>query len=408
MKKVWLIFKHEYLRHVLRKRFLFGLLSFPLIGLLVIGVIALEIAVQMDDTPIGYVNDPAVFLELQPLPQEDSIFASAPIITYETEEQARAALETGEVQAFFVLDPNYLNNGQARMVAQESAAGNVEGDFGDVLRYNLLLNQPSDIANRLTEGDTVISRSVDGSREADTNNFLILIIPLLVGLLFIVAINTSGSYLLQAVVEEKENRTMEIIVTSVSPGQLMAAKTIGNLSVGLTQLIVWVLFALLAVFFTRNLLPVGLSFDLDPAFIVLLVITLLPAFVMIGGLMAAIGAMASESHEAQQIAGLFTLPIVIPYWFISPIMFNPNGGLSVALSMIPFTAPVALPLRAAFTTIPAWQTALAIGLLLLCALGSLWLAGRLFRLGMLRYGKRLRLNEIFTRSKNIQQVNHNE
>jgi len=405
MKKIWLILKHEYLRHVLRKRFLFGLLSFPLIGILVIGVIALEIAVQMDNTPIGYVNNPAIFTELHPLPDDgDSIFSSAPVITFDTEEEAHSALDSGEIQAYFVLDPDYLNNGQARMVAQESVAGNVESDFGDVLRYNLLLNQPPEIVNRLTEGDTVISRSVDGSREADTNNFLILIVPLLVGLLFIVAINTSGSYLLQAVVEEKENRTMEIIVTSVSPGQLMAAKTIGNLSVGLTQLVVWVLFALLAVFFSRNLLPVGLSFDMDPAFIILLVITLLPAFVMIGGLMAAIGAMASESREAQQIAGLFTLPIVIPYWFISPIMFNPNGGLSVALSMIPFTAPVALPLRAAFTTIPIWQLVLAIGLLVLCALGSLWLAGRLFRLGMLRYGKRLRLNEIFGRTKNNQQV----
>ncbi|HWQ47224.1 MAG TPA: ABC transporter permease [Longilinea sp.] len=406
MKKVWLIFKHEYLRHVLRKRFLFGLLSFPLIGILVIGVIALEIAVQMDNTPIGYVNDPQIFTQLQPLPEEDnSIFSSSPVITFATEDEARTALDTGEIQAYFVLDPGYLDNGQARMVAQEAVADNVEGDFGDVLRYNLTLTQPPEVINRLSEGDTVISRSLDGTREADTNNFLILLVPLLVGLIFIVAINTSGSYLLQAVVEEKENRTMEIIVTSVSPGQLMAAKTIGNLSVGLTQLIVWVLFALLTVFFTRNLLPIGLSFDLDPAFIILLVLTLLPAFIMIGGLMAAIGAMASESREAQQIAGLFTLPIMIPYWFISAIMLNPNGGLSVALSMIPFTAPVALPLRAAFTTIPIWQIGLAIGLLVLCAIGSLWLAGRLFRIGMLRYGKRLRWNEIFTRNKNVQQAN---
>ena len=80
-------------------------------------------------------------------------------------------------------------------------------------------------------------------------------------------------------------------------------------------------------------------------------------------------------------------------------MLSPNSPLAIGLSLFPLTAPVTLPLRAAFTTVPIWQILTSIGLLIACALGALWIAGRAFRLGMLRYGKRLALKEIFSRAK---------
>jgi ABC-2 type transport system permease protein len=226
-----------------------------------------------------------------------------------------------------------------------------------------------------------------------------IILPLLAGILFMIAINTSGGYLMHAVVEEKENRTMEVIVTSISPNQLIAAKTIGNLAVGLTQLVIWILFVLILMPLVKYFVPSIGNMGVDPTSILLMAAVFLPAFVMVGALMAAVGATATESREAQQIAGLFTLPIVVPYWFVSAIMLSPNSPLSVGMSLFPLTAPVALPLRAAFTTIPIWQTALTISLLIICALGALWIAGRAFRLGMLRYGKRLAFKEIFSRAK---------
>ena len=101
--------------------------------------------------------------------------------------------------------------------------------------------------------------------------------------------------------------------------------------------------------------------------------------------------------EAQQVAGFFTIPIVIPYWFITAIMFNPNGSIAVGMSLFPLTAPLALPMRAVFTTIPIWQLVVSISLLVLLAVFAVWLAGRVFRLGMLRYGKRIRLKEAFSK-----------
>jgi ABC-2 type transport system permease protein len=113
--------------------------------------------------------------------------------------------------------------------------------------------------------------------------------------------------------------------------------------------------------------------------------------------MALVGATATEAREAQQIAGLFTIPLAIPLWFVSALIANPNSILSVILSIFPFTAPLAISLRAGYTDIPLWQTVLAVVLLVIFAIGALWLAGRAFRLGMLRYGKRLTWREIFAR-----------
>jgi len=90
---------------------------------------------------------------------------------------------------------------------------------------------------------------------------------------------------------------------------------------------------------------------------------------------------------------------MIPLWFINSIMHDPNGPISVGLSLFPLTAPIALPLRAMFTTVPSWQIILTIAILVLLAIFSLWLSARIFRLGMLRFGKRVSLREAFNRAK---------
>jgi ABC-2 type transport system permease protein len=115
--------------------------------------------------------------------------------------------------------------------------------------------------------------------------------------------------------------------------------------------------------------------------------------------MAAIGSVTSEMREAQQISGYFTLPLMAPYWFSYLLMTSPNGPLAVILSFFPLTAPVTLTMRAGFTQIPAWQLIINISELYLMAGISLWLAGKAFRAGMLNYGKRLSLKEVFFRER---------
>jgi ABC-2 type transport system permease protein len=124
-----------------------------------------------------------------------------------------------------------------------------------------------------------------------------------------------------------------------------------------------------------------------------------PAFVLVSAMMAAIGATVSEAREGQQMVGMISLPIWVPYMLTTLLMSNPNSPLAVGMSLFPLTAPLTMLMRDGLTILPAWQIALSSAILVLTAVATIWLAGRAFRIGMLRYGKRLKLREIFARQK---------
>lgn len=399
MSKFWLIFKYEYLRHVMRKRFIFAILSMPFFMAVLVGIGFLAVAVQYKSAPMGYVDQSNLFKNASlPTEKKGDIFPPVKLVRFENEETAQKALENKEIQVFFVIQTNYLASGSVRQISLDKPGPNTTDQFRDFLRYNLLADQPANISRRLVEGTSYEVRSTDGSRQMGEDQWFNVVLPIFAGVLFLIVVNISGGYLLQAVVEEKENRTMEIVITSVSPGQLMAGKIAGNLSVGLTQLLVWLLFALVALTFARMFIPGAENLTIHADFVWLMLLMLLPAFVMIAAMMAAVGATVTETQEAQQIAGLFSLPIAVPFWLLPAMMQSPNGAVALALSFFPLTAPVAMPLRVVFTTVPAWQIAVSIALSVACAAAALWFAGRAFRLGMLRYGKRISWKELLRRA----------
>lgn len=398
MKKFWLVAKHEYLRHVLRKRFIISILSMPIFMIFIIAMSFLSVLLQTNRTPIGYVDHSGVLENAVQPPDAEKSIEYVKMIPFASDTEADAALQKKEIRAYYVLQPDFLTSGKVNLVANDAKGTEGQSQFRKFVLYNLLKDRPAEERERLMEGSLLEIRSLDGVRSTGNNNILGFLVPMLAAILLMISINTSGGYLLQALVEEKENRTMEIVATSVSPEQLMAGKIIGNLSVGLTQIGAWLIVVIIGLVVLVKVAPIGEGFTLDSGYLWLLLLVMLPAFVMIAALMALVGATATESREAQQIAGLFTLPLAVPLWFTSALIANPNSGLSVGLSLFPLTAPLALSLRAGYTNVPLWQTALSILLLIICAVGALWLAGRAFRLGMLRYGKRLTWREIFGRS----------
>jgi ABC-2 type transport system permease protein len=398
MRKFWLVFRYEYLQHVLRKRFIFALLSMPLFVILMVGVGFLAVWAEYDGRPIGYTDLSGVFKDAQVVPPNgDSLFPPIKILRFETEQEARQELDSGKLQTMFVIDSGYLKNGKVKLVAMDATKENTRDEFDSFLHYNLLRGQSDAVRTRLLSGPDITIQSLSSSRRMDKNEFLNILLPLVSGILFVVVINTSGTYLVQALVEEKENRTMEIVVTSVSPGQLMAGKVVGDLLVGLTELVVWLFFGFLAFFFAQRYFPGAENLRINMDSLWLMVLTLLPAFVMVAALMALAGVTTTDSREAQQMAGLFTLPIMIPFFLLTQLMQSPNSPLSIGLSLFPLTAPISMPMRVAFTEVPIWQIGVCLALLVLCAAGALWLAGRAFRLGMLRYGKKLPWRAIFAK-----------
>jgi ABC-2 type transport system permease protein len=396
MKKFWRIFVYEYLRHVLRKRFLFALLSLPLMVLAMAAVGVVIALAQYDARPVGYVDLSGWLKDAKIPPASTSldVFRDQTLLRYENETAAGQALSGGQIQAYYLIQPDYLQTGSVRQVAIKAPSETADSVIRKFLTYNLVSGQSPEVARRILNGDNLQTHALDSSREMNSSQWYQIVIPILAGVLFVMVINISGGYLLQALVEEKENRTMEIVITSVSPSQLMGGKIAGNLSVGLTQLLLWLLFPAIAFLVVARFINLGQEINFSPQYLALTVLTLIPAFVLVAALMATVGATATEAREAQQIAGLFTLPIVVPYWFVTPIITHPNSPLAIGMSLFPLTAPVSLPLRAAFTTVPFWQAALSIGMLFAAAAGAIWLAGRAFRLGMLRYGKRLSWREL--------------
>ncbi len=270
--------------------------------------------------------------------------------------------------------------------------------FYNFMSANLLRNTDQVVANRLVKGSEIIVQSPDGSRSISSKNWFNLVIPMIAGIAFIIAMFSTGGYLMQAVVEEKENRTMEVIITSVSPNQFMAGKIIGDIAIGLSQIFLWMMFIVVPILVLRDRVTILQGIQVAPQTILLLVFVMFPAFILVSALMAAIGATVSEAREGQQMVGMISLPIWIPYMLTGALMSSPNSPLAIGLSLFPLTAPMTMVMRDGLTILPAWQVAASSFLQVICAVGAIWLAGRAFRLGMLRYGKRLKWREVFARN----------
>jgi ABC-2 type transport system permease protein len=400
MNKFLRIMWHEYTRHVWNKRFLFGLLSIPILIVILMVVSIMASILTTNNTPIGYVDQSGMLTNPKTLPvDEDPFIKPVKIYPYNSPADAQAALDGGKIQAFYIIMPDYKETSNTKLFfLQKAPASQIQDQFFRFLKTNLIAGEPDAITTRLTEGTTFIAISADGKRQMGQDEWFNILIPLFAGIMFMMVIMSSGGYLMQAVVEEKENRTMEIVVTSVSPGQLMSGKIIGDMAIGLTQISFWSLFVVLGLLIGRNYVDWIRQIRIGSDMIIILLASLLPSFVMIAAMMATIGATITETREAQQISGLFSLPIMIPYWFTFSFMTDPNGPIAVGLSYFPLTAPVALLLRVGFSQIPTGQLVSIIALLLACAVASIWLAARAFRLGMLSYGKRITLGQILRKA----------
>ncbi|HUV27593.1 MAG TPA: ABC transporter permease [Anaerolineales bacterium] len=390
MNQIWQVMTFEYARHVFRKRFLFALLSLPLFILVMAFVIFLLVRSEFNLKPIGYV-DHSGLLTGPDTTADNTSWVN--LLHFESEEMAQDALQSEQIQAYYVLSSDYLDTRQTKLVALEEPSGVATSQFAQFVRANLLAQFPAEVVQRVTQGNQLVVQSIDGSRQFVQGDWLGFVLPFMVGFIFLVAVFATSGYLLQAVVEEKENRTMELLVTTITPNKLMAGKIVGIIAVGWTQLIVWfgmvLLLALVGSLFID--LPEWISFPMS--YLAFALVLFVPAFIMLAALMVAVGATLTDAQEAQQVTSLFTLPLFIPFWFALTLINHPNGPVAVGLSFFPFTAPITLAIRAGFAPIPPWQIVLSLSLLVICAVAAVWFAGRAFRLGMLRYGQRVAWRE---------------
>ncbi|MEA1976767.1 MAG: ABC transporter permease [Chloroflexota bacterium] len=395
---VWRIAREEFRRNAFRKSFILVLLSLPLMIGLNIGIVLLMNYLEKDIRPIGYVDHAAVILvdELPPDVTDDPV----QFIAFNTEDGAQEALMAEEVQAFYVLSPEYLQTREIRLIYVEEPASKATRQFYDLLRLNLLSDVEPEIQVRIADGTQFLTRTPDGRRSFPSSGPTFQsVLPFFVGMALMMMLLMSAGFLLEGMIKERENRTLEVIVTSTSPGQLVTGKVLGILGISFTQFLTWTLFGLAVVWLGSD--PLGFAWFQDANLewepLLKVVAIGLPTFVMISALLFALGCIMATGQEAQQIGGLSVLISMLPLLAIVKIGTEPNGVLAVILSMVPFFSMMTVALREVFVVVPIWQIILSVGIQILFAIAAIWFAGRVFRLSLLRYGKRLRLWEILTR-----------
>lgn len=197
-----------------------------------------------------------------------------------------------------------------------------------------------------------------------------------------ISVFTAGQYLLTSTIEEKSNRVMEVLLSAVSPMQLMVGKILGQMAVGA------VILAAYAGVGMSGLIYASMQDAVDPLHLVYLAVYFLIAFFLIASLMAAVGSAVSDVKEAQSLLGPVMIVLVIPMILWFPIVRNPNSTFAQAVSFIPPVSPFVMVLRLAGSeAVPFWQIPATIGLGLLSAAFAAWIAAKIFRIGVLMYGK---------------------
>ncbi len=392
--KIWLIARREYLYNIRRRSYLFTAFVVPILSIGLSLVASNFSFSQLDDTGsykrVGIV-DQANIMGVIKLP--------APYEIIDTPEKAAAQLKDKTLDLYFLLPLNYLSTGTIESYSRASIAPGLDTQFGKLVRKALAAKagKPDVIARLQDPIPTLNIRKPDSSQIYDESVLISAIIaPMLFGLLLFLSIMTTSQFLMSGVVEEKENRMMELLATSSRPSEMLWGKIIGLGGLGLTQILIWGVMGLgyAALQGTANIGSTLANLQITPGSLLMLVAYFLLGYLLYGAIMAGIGSTVNAEQESRQIASIISMLAILPFFFIISFLSDPNGPLATGLSLFPVTAPVAMTMRAAFTVVSPWQIGLSLCLMLISVIVVVWIAARVFRLGMLSYGKRLGIRDI--------------
>ena len=397
MNKTLLILRHEFGHTVRRRGFIVMTLIVPLIALLLIGVFQLISGIAgptVEAMTIGYVDELGGF-------QQYTSQGNITLVRFDTANDATDALVRGGIKEYFVIPQDYISTGvinRYTLERQLAASPAITAAINNFLLNNLLVGKvPEATITRIEAPLNLISTRLTetGAVAPEQGGYGNFVIPFVFGILLALSIIVSSTYLLQGLGEEKENRLIEILLSSVSARQLLTGKVLGIGAAGLVQVAVWVISAPLLLNLASSSIGGFISTIQLPAnFIVLAVVYFILGYSLFAVISASVGAVSSGSREGQQLIGVFTLPLLIPLWFTSLIMFFPDSPIWVFFAIFPLSAPVEVIIRLGVSVIPAWQLVASMAVLVLSIIGILLLTIRIFRTYLLMYGKRPGIGEV--------------
>lgn len=394
MNKVLTVARREYLYNLKRPAFLFAVFGVPLFTFVIWVVIFAVTASNEDDAQqlgqVGYVDQSGVLAN--PVYPED---AADLFVPYADEATARQALDDKTIGAYFVVPENYMPSGEISIYSYSGIPEALNDTIDTLMVQNVSRQVSANVPlERIENPVDMTIHVVDSGRDLTQANIPALILmPLVFALIFMMSSGVTSGFLMNGVVEEKTNRIMEILVTSITPMQMLLGKVIGLGLLGLTQMAVWGAGIVLVISFGQTipaLKGIVVPTDLMIVFFVYFVLS----YFLLSSLMAGIGAVVGSEQESRQISSIVSLLWVLPFFFFASFLSDPNGAVPLILTLIPFTAPTTVLMRMGFAAVPLWQILLSLAILLVTAIFTVWASARLFRWGLLRYGKRLGLRDL--------------
>jgi len=407
--KIVLVLKREYWVNFKRKSFLFSAFGVPLLTLVAmfliirfttgretnldaynrIGVID-RAGIVTALAPEGrYVlfTDPAI-----PAPHGDDPAAREAYFAA-LEDAARRQMEAGELDAYLVIADDYVLSGRVDLYTMRNVPAVLLNSVRDLMREQLSARAPDTLPlppSRLAAPAVEVLRDVNTDRElSETALVGRMMLPFIFVFIYFLASSTTAQFLMSGVVEEKENRLMEILATSIRPLELLWGKMLGLAALSFTQIGLWLAAGLVIVMMSEGAREFVTAIPFAAGDILLVVVVFVINFLLFASMMLAIGAAVTAEAESRQLAGIFTFIAVLPMAAVVTFFTNPDGPLPLFFTFFPFTAATALILRFGLTTIPTWQIAISLAIQIVSVVAMMWLAAKIFRLGMLMYGKRL-------------------
>jgi ABC-2 type transport system permease protein len=335
-------------------------------------------------------------------------------------EAEKEVMKPKSLSGYLILDDSTMMGKRARYAGRNAATISDMDRLQDVVRQQAMIVKlegagvNKEMVDQLSKNRVQMTREKLTEKGRGGSGMMGLLAGIIVGVLLLMSIIMNGQMVLRGVLEEKTTRVAEIVISSVKPESMLAGKVIGVGGAGLTQMVAWLFLggylqsffapivikaagggAALATGGAAAAVPTGFGgLGMTMGMLGISIAYFLVGFVFYSTLYAAVGSMVNSEQEAQQAQTPVMLLLMSGWIFVNPVIINPNSTLAVVLSWLPWASPVIMPIRMGLTSVSPLSVAGSLAVALLGSVLAVWLAARIYRVGMLMYGKKPSMAEL--------------
>jgi len=343
---------------------------------------------------IGYIDNTGLFDEYT---NTDNVN----FVLYVAENEAKQELLNGNISEYFIIPADYMDTGivyrytTKREIEPPDSLNSIEGFLiTNLISTNVSNNILTRVNNPLYAQSFRLNQDT-GEIVPPEDDASAYVMTYVFGILFLMSLFFASGYLLQGVAEEKENRLIEILLSSVSAKQLLTGKVLGLGAAGLLQISVWLITIIVFVLVASANIPILAGLKVSASLIALSIVYFILGYMLFGVLFAAIGSLGTTARESNQWTVIVVLPAILPLELLYLFITNPDHVVYIIFTLFPLSAPIAIIMKASVGALPIWQLALSMIIMIVSIIVTIWLASRIFRTFLLMYGKRPSISEIW-------------